>query len=147
MFLDPFGMNVDWSTIESIAATKAIDLWYLFPLGVALNRLLTRDGNIQPGSRERIDRVLGTSKWYNLFYEVDNQLGLLETGQIRRKNVDFEAMAAFIVDRLDGIFCKVDSRMLYNSRNNPIYLLCFAAGNPKGADTAVKIAGHILRQS
>jgi hypothetical protein len=26
----------------------------------------------------------------------------------------------------------------------PIYLLCFAAGNPKGAPTAVKIAKDIL---
>ncbi len=55
LFLDPFGMNVDWSTIESIAATKAIDLWYLFPLGVALNRLLTRDGN--QGKRKKNELV------------------------------------------------------------------------------------------
>ncbi len=32
----------------------------------------------------------------------------------------------------------------YNSKNVPLYLLCFAAGNPKGAPTAVKIAQHIL---
>ncbi len=34
--------------------------------------------------------------------------------------------------------------LLTNVRNNPIYLLCFAAGNPKGAPTALKIADHIL---
>jgi three-Cys-motif partner protein len=36
VFLDPYGMQVDWSTIEALAATKAIDLWYLFPLGVGM---------------------------------------------------------------------------------------------------------------
>ncbi|MFZ1979036.1 MAG: three-Cys-motif partner protein TcmP [Bacteroidota bacterium] len=40
LFLDPYGMQVSWSTIEAIAETKAIDLWLLFPLGVAVNRLL-----------------------------------------------------------------------------------------------------------
>lgn len=42
VFLDPYGMQVDWTTIEAIARTKAIDLWLLFPLGQAVNRLLTR---------------------------------------------------------------------------------------------------------
>jgi three-Cys-motif partner protein len=34
LFLDPYGMQVDWSTIQAIARTKAIDLWVLFPLGI-----------------------------------------------------------------------------------------------------------------
>jgi three-Cys-motif partner protein len=40
VFLDPYGMAVEWSTIREIANTKAIDLWILFPLGQAVNRLL-----------------------------------------------------------------------------------------------------------
>lgn len=43
VFLDPFGMQVEWRTIERIGQTKAIDLWILFPLGVAVNRFLTKD--------------------------------------------------------------------------------------------------------
>src|SRR6266478_8141598 len=31
MFLDPYGMQVDWSLIEVIAKTQAVDLWILFP--------------------------------------------------------------------------------------------------------------------
>lgn len=33
IFLDPYGMQVEWATIEAIARTKAIDLWILFPFG------------------------------------------------------------------------------------------------------------------
>ena len=43
LFLDPFGMAVQWSTIEAIAKTQAIDLWIFFPLGIAVNRLLKKD--------------------------------------------------------------------------------------------------------
>ena len=34
LFLDPYGMQVEWQTIEAVAKTKAIDLWLLFPLGI-----------------------------------------------------------------------------------------------------------------
>lgn len=31
VFLDPYAMEAEWSTIEAIAKTEAIDLWILFP--------------------------------------------------------------------------------------------------------------------
>jgi three-Cys-motif partner protein len=33
VFLDPYGMQVAWRTVEILGATNGIDLWYLFPLG------------------------------------------------------------------------------------------------------------------
>jgi three-Cys-motif partner protein len=42
VFLDPFGMNVEWKTIESIAKAQAIDMWTLFPIGAGVNRMLTK---------------------------------------------------------------------------------------------------------
>jgi three-Cys-motif partner protein len=32
MFLDPYGMEVEWETLQAIAKTEAIDVWYLFSL-------------------------------------------------------------------------------------------------------------------
>ncbi len=86
LFLDPYGMQVDWATIKAIANTKAINLWYLFPLGIGVNRLKS----IFTGVAE-------------------NPL------------------------------------LLRNSKNNPLYLLCFASGNPRGAKTAIRIAQDILK--
>ena len=60
VFLDPYGMQVDWKTIESIAQTQAIDLWILFPLGT-VNRLLKRNGEIRPPLRARLDLLFGES--------------------------------------------------------------------------------------
>jgi three-Cys-motif partner protein len=45
VFLDPYGMQVEWSTIEALAPTKGIDLWNLLPLGMGVARLLTYNGN------------------------------------------------------------------------------------------------------
>ena len=46
VFLDPFGLTVEWTTVQSLGATKAVDLWYLFPIN--LLRMLKKDGVIEP---------------------------------------------------------------------------------------------------
>jgi three-Cys-motif partner protein len=49
VFLDPFGMQVPWSTIEKLAATKSVEVIVNFPLGMAVHRLLTKTGDIPQG--------------------------------------------------------------------------------------------------
>ena len=41
VLLDPFGMQVDWNSIEQLKGTRT-DLWILIPTGVIVNRLLDR---------------------------------------------------------------------------------------------------------
>lgn len=148
LFLDPFGMQVEWKTIEAIASTQAIDLWILFPLGVAVNRLLRRDGKIDEILRRKLDTLFGTTDWFDAFYETRTEPTLFGEEPRLRKVADLERIGRYFVDRLKTIFAGVAEAPLplYNSRNNPLYLLCFAAGNPRGAPIAVKIAQDILRK-
>jgi len=55
----------------------------------------------------------------------------------------------FFIERLKSIFTDAIStpEPLYNSMRNPLYLLCFAVGNERGAPTAIKIAQSILRSN
>jgi three-Cys-motif partner protein len=148
LFLDPYGMQVDWRTIEAVAATKAIDMWLLFPLGVAVNRLLRKDGQIPEAWASRLDGLFGTEAWRQAFYAASEQGDLFEEGLCPTKTADFEAIGAFFVERLKTIFPGVAERplALCNSKNVPLYLLCFAAANTRGASTAVKIAQNILER-
>jgi three-Cys-motif partner protein len=75
LFLDPFGMQVEWNTIQMIAETQAIDLWYLFPLGQAVNRLLKVDGRISSANRTRLNLMFGTEDWYDNFYQICQNSG------------------------------------------------------------------------
>ena len=84
VFLDPFGSQVRWETLERLAATQAIDLWYLFPAGLSVLRQIGRDGKIDAEHRASVDRILGTDDWPNalvrksattdLFGELDEQV-------------------------------------------------------------------------
>ncbi len=155
LFLDPFGMQIPWSTIEAIAKTQAIDLWYLFPLGIGVNRLLTRDGNIPEAWRTKLDDIFGTSDWFDVFYkpveQQTRQLSLFEASNSQTEQVEkvanFELISQYFVERLKTVFAGVADNplLLRNSSNNPLYLLCFASGNPKGSKTAIKIAQDILK--
>jgi hypothetical protein len=56
-----------------------------------------------------------------------------------------EKIREFINERLGGCFAKVAKGLvLRNPKSSPLYLLCFAAANERGAPTALKIAQNIL---
>ena len=146
VFLDPYGMQVEWTTIESIARTQAIDLWILFPLGT-VNRLLKNDGEIRPSLQARLDSSFGEHGWYDAFYQLAKQISLFnEEEQWQKTGNIFVTIEQYFIERLQGIFKEVTPNplILRNSKNVPLYLLCFAANNQRGAPIAVKIAKDIL---
>lgn len=148
LFLDPYGMQVEWQTIEAIATTKAIDLWLLFPLGIGVSRLLTRSGEIPKGWRARLNTLLGTTDWYDEFYKVEHKADLFGNDEERIVKATNETIARYFNRRLESVFAGVaEPGVLRNSSNNPLYLLCFAAGNDKGAPIALKIANHLLKEA
>lgn len=147
VFLDPFGMSVEWTTLEALAKTQAVDLWILFPLGQAVNRLLTRRGLPPPQFEARLTKFFGTPMWKEEFYTKSSQTTMFEDQDEYDKSASFDQIGRFFNSRLESIFAKVAPRplVLMNSKNNPIFLLCFAASNPRGATTAVNIANDLLQ--
>jgi three-Cys-motif partner protein len=148
LFLDPYGMQVEWKTIEAIAKTKAIDLWLLFPLGIGVNRLLTRSGDIPKSWRRRLNLLLGTEDWYDEFYRVETTPTLFGEDKERVVKAKMETIGRYFNNRLKSIFTGVakEPGVLRNSANNPLYLLCFAVGNERAKDIALRIAQHLLKE-
>ena len=149
VFLDPYGMQVEWPTIEAIAETKACDMWLLFPLGMGVNRLLTKNRLPNPAEAERLTKTFGTEAWRGAFYTDNLQDDLFGTASPVVKRTNFDEIASFFLKRLDSVFADVANAYLplYNSTNVPIYMLCFAAANEKGAKSAIRIATHLLKQA
>lgn len=145
VFLDPYGMQVEWSTIEALAATAAVDLWYLFPLGVGVARLLTHDGNIAPTWQARLELLFGTNEWKSRFYKTMKTQDLFGDVETVERDASVGKIASFIHERLEGCFAAVAKGLiLRNTKASPLYLLCFAASNKRGAPTALRIAQSIL---
>jgi three-Cys-motif partner protein len=145
LFLDPFGMQVEWSLLEVIAKTKAIDVWLLFPF-VGLNRHLTIGEPPPEEWAARITKTMGNEEWKNEFYPAKTEPTLFEDAEIQSKDTDFDRIGAYFVKRLETIFPGVAKNPLpmRNSNNTPLFLFCFAVSNPRGKDLALRLAEHIL---
>ena len=147
LFLDPYGMQVSWSTVQSIAQTQAIDMWYLFPIA-AVNRLLRKDATIGSAERNRLNLIFGTEDWEQVFYQRKTYPTLFGEDEIIQKIASIDAIKDYLLERLRIEFAGIAENplVLENSRNSPIFLLCFAVGNKNAADLAKRIAQHILKR-
>lgn len=132
VFIDPYGMQVDWATMADLASTKAMDIALLFPTG-PLNRMLTRSGEIPSAWEARITRVLGVRDWKESFYnrvEADDLFG--ERMLNIHKTANSEGLQQFYIDRLRTVFPWVLEKglPLRNSKGSVMYHLVFVCANP-----------------
>lgn len=67
VFVDPFALHVEWDTLRAVAATKALDLWLLFPV-MAVQRLLPRNGVVDEACARRLTATFGDEGWRDAFY-------------------------------------------------------------------------------
>ena len=137
IFLDPFGSQVEWETIEAIAATEALDMWYLFPAGLSVFRQISRDGSIHPTHIESINRIFGTEEWRTAFVKIRTVRDLFnQEVETIEKNVTPESAAEFMIERLKTVFkgTVAEFKVPLGKHAYPSYYLLFASGNPsKGA--------------
>lgn len=148
LFLDPFGTQVDWTTIQSICRTNALDTWVLFPVST-IQRILPRSrkpDEISPKWVSRLDRIYGGDGWRDL-YSLSEQLPLLGRRQERREP-GVSGLLDIYRQQLRDLFGNrwLDkSGTLRNSRGTPLFELLFVVGNAAGIGPAKNIAGHLLR--
>lgn len=148
LFLDPFGCQVDWSTIQAVARTRAIDMWYLFPTS-AIIRQVPKNREIPAAWKACLDRCLGPTEWMNAFYE-ESPIGSLFDFLPNNKDrvVSFKAIEDFLVKQLSNEFYSVNNTCLPidNMQGSQLYSLCFAAANKAGSVPAMRIAGDLIRK-
>lgn len=81
VFLDPYGLAVQWDTLRALAACGKADVWFLANLSGSLRQLAHRYEKIDASKQASLAEVFGTSDWVSEFYKppaTDNLLGLIE---------------------------------------------------------------------
>lgn len=147
VFLDPFAMSVNWSTLEAIAQTRSLDLWFLFPFN-AVARTMPKRGDIPKEWLGKLIAIFGEDPRPN-FYETTSRHALFpdeveEEETFRRGGT--KILGAYIVNRFKTIFkgfVSDQALVLRNSRNSPMFLLMFCSANPN--DKAVALAKKVVK--
>ncbi len=74
---------------------KAVDLWLLFPLGHAVNRLPTH-GSVTTGAHaDRPARLFGAEDWKEAFYPVEEYQASIFDESEEDKRANFDAIGSF----------------------------------------------------
>lgn len=140
-FLDPYGAHLEWATLEALADTGTMEVVINFPLAMAINRLITRSGDVPERWAEQLTACFGTDEWRAIAYsrEVD-----LFGNEVTTKNGNVaERLLDLYVGRLKTVFPFVAKpRLIRNTINAPLYYLIWAGPNKLGLGPAE----HILRQ-
>jgi three-Cys-motif partner protein len=147
MFLDPYGMSVDWETLESIRGTEATDVWYLVSLSGLFRQAARKGSAVDEPKRAALTRMLGTNDWERAWYERAQKTDLFgEVDGEHSRIADVEEMETFVWRRLGSLFPKVLKPLRLTNRGVPQFALFFAMSNPepKAIGLATKIAAHIL---
>lgn len=144
VLLDPFGMQVDWSSIEKLKGTHT-DLWILIPTGVIVNRLLDRKCELT--HIDKLTSFFGKDEQFlrDYFYKRKRDDTLFgETEIVERVKQPIQKIAELYIQQLRTIFQYVTESplVLYNTRNTPIFHFACASNN----ETAIKIASQIINK-
>ena len=144
VLLDPFGMQIDWSSIE-ILKDKRVDLWILIPSGVIINRFLDRKGKLNFSNKLQSYFGLSEDKIRERFYETEKVDTLFGSGdEIKKTNDSVSNIAELYIEKLSNIWNHVSQKplQLFNTKNVQIYHFVFASNNK----TALKVADQIIEQ-
>jgi three-Cys-motif partner protein len=151
MFLDPYGMTVDWTTLKAIAETKAIDVWYLFSLSGLYRQAARRIDDVDLTKRASITRMLGSDEWEKELYAPSPQRdllsGLADPAELQRE-ADVKGLEKYVQARLNKLFPLVlEPLPLPVIRRPQRFSLFFALSNPdpKAMGLAKKLASYAIK--
>ena len=139
-FLDPYGMQVDWKTLQAIAKSQVMDLWFLFPSHGIARQLANNLDRVDESKKIALTRALGTDKWENDLYDISTDL--LGDPVVTRTG-DLNKLQKFVQERLSDLFKgKVfDPIPIQNSNKGGNFDLYFAISNP--APKAIGLATRL----
>jgi three-Cys-motif partner protein len=151
IFLDPYGMEVEWATVKAIAQTEALDVWYLFPLMGIYRQAAKNAVAIDDNKRALITRVLGTDEWEDAWYDTPHGgKDMFDHQQTRVRMVNVDTIESYVKNRLESVFkgAVLEPFRTHTKKGAPLASLFFAVSNPSkpAVRVATSIAKDILRR-
>lgn len=130
VFLDPYAMHVKWHTLQVLAETAAVDVWYLFPLGAVVRQLARDYDAVDKAKRLALNEIFGTADWQSELYRHEVATDLfnqpVEWTHRRATKAQIEAYAR---SRLATLFSYVsDPLPLLTDRGAQLFSLFCASG-------------------
>lgn len=125
--LDPYGLQLKWTTIKAAAELKTIDIFINFPIMDINRNILFADlSKAKPEDIERMNAFWGDESWKQLLYKKQTDLF---GGTHHLKVEDYHVLAKEFCKRLKQVGFKdvPEPILMRNITGGPLYYLCFAS--------------------
>jgi three-Cys-motif partner protein len=147
VFLDPYALHVDWITLQALAATQVLDVWYLFPIRDTIRQLAHNFQGTGP-KKPMLDRVLGP-EWrelYSIAPETKASSDLFdEPAELEiRRVVSVRQFESWLKVRLEGEFKFVSQPLpILTTPSRQAFSLFLGVSNP--SEAAIELAKKFVR--
>ena len=142
--LDPYGLDIEWPTIESIGKTRTMDVFLNFPLmDINRNAALKVLEASNPEEGARLTKIWGDDSWKYLAYV--EQSNLFSSAVLIKKDEGNEILKRDFRERLRrvaGFSFVPEPILMKNRKGGHLYFLFFASHQP----VAQNIAENILQK-
>jgi three-Cys-motif partner protein len=104
IFMDPFGLELKWKTVEELSRKRRIDILVNFPVG-AIHRCMTIEG-----AESTVTECLGCDEWK----------------KFRGKGASVRiSLRDLYMKKMQGFFEYTSPKLVYNKKNVPLYYLIY----------------------
>lgn len=147
LFLDPYGTQVKFETLQRVAQFEALDTWILVPVST-ISRFLPRakePGAISPEWKRRLNQIYGDDSWHDLYRDSPQQ-ELFKERPDRVRTPGVQGLISIYKAKLRTVFGSrflEDSLELKNSKNSVMYEMMFCCGSLD--DKAIGISHNIAK--
>jgi three-Cys-motif partner protein len=139
VFLDPYGLDVEWKTVETLAKAEKFDVFINFSV-MGVIRMLRRTGEPNQILIRKLGRIMLDINWINDLYVPSVNLFGEEIAQRGRLAAD--KVASVYKEQLSTIFSFVSDYAIMSNQGRPIYALVGATHK----ETALKIMNYIIEK-
>jgi three-Cys-motif partner protein len=146
LFLDPYGLQCTWQMLQQIAATKALDVFFLVSLSGLFRQAAINEQAIDDAKATRLTQFLGTDEWRSALY-INEQQDLFSEEPTVTRDRGYAAILQFVTKRLKVVFPYVsEPRLMHQRKGPPMFALYFAVANPsnKARALAQRVSNDIL---
>jgi three-Cys-motif partner protein len=143
VLLDPFGMQINWESIELLMETTS-DVWILIPSGVIINRLLDKKGDLTNINKLCSFFGMKEEEIRKEFYtEKVSQTLFGEETKIQKSQEPIRKITDLYIKKMQSVWKYVTKEPLImkNKKNVEIFHFAFASNNSAGIKIAKEIIG------
>ena len=147
VFLDPYALQVEWKTLQVLAATRVLDVWYLFPIRDTIRQLARNFSGIGP-KEPMLDRLLGP-EWRELYSITPEHVSTMDMFKEQlepelRRVVSVQQLEGWLKRRLEGEFAFMSEPLpLLTAPSRQAFSLFLGVSNP--SRRAVNLAKQFVR--